>query len=43
VVTIDQFLAGFFCAFVVGMVAGVAVEKWLYSGVVDSIYRIYRR
>lgn len=42
-VTIDQFVAGLFCALVVGMVAGIAVEKWLYSGVSDSIYRIYRR
>jgi hypothetical protein len=39
----EQFVLGLFCALVVGMVMGIAVEKWIYSGVGDSIYRIYRK
>jgi hypothetical protein len=32
-----------FVSLVVGMVVGIAVEKWIYRDAGASIYRIYRR
>lgn len=37
----DTFVLGLFSALVVGMVVGLAVSKWIYRGVGDSIDRIY--
>jgi hypothetical protein len=32
------------CLFVVGMVCGIATEKWIYSSAIDqAIYSIYRK
>lgn len=36
-----MFVLGLFSALVVGMAVGMLVERWLYRGVRDSIYRIY--
>jgi hypothetical protein len=41
--TPDQLVLAVFSALVVGIVVGIAIEKWVYSGVGDSIYRIYRK
>jgi hypothetical protein len=39
----DQLVLALFSALVVGIVVGIALEKWLYADVGDSIHRIYRK